>query len=94
MSTAVGNRRTRVQPPAAEATVVLGRGDVDVATWPLETGGRCDLEVVDELARMALGARRLGCSLRLRNAGAQLSGLLDLVGLGELITPVARHPTL
>ena len=74
--------------------MVLARGDVDVATWPLETRGRYDLEVVDELARMALGARRLGCSLRVRNAGAQLSGLLDLVGLGDVITAAPRRPPL
>jgi len=60
MSTAAGARRTRVQRGPAEATVVLSRGDFEVATWPLEVGGRPCLAVVDELARMALGARRLG----------------------------------
>ena len=73
--------------------MVLARGDVDLATWPLETAGRCELDVVDELARMALGARRLGCSLRLRDAGTPLSELLDFVGLGDVIIAAPRHST-
>jgi anti-anti-sigma regulatory factor len=43
-----------------------------------------DLAAVDALARLRLTARRLGCPIRLRNAGLELRALLDLVGLGEV----------
>ncbi len=68
---------------APDATVVLVRGDVEVATWTLGDCGRPDLDVVDELARLALTARRMGCSILLRHVGDQLSQLLDLVGLRQ-----------
>ena len=42
---------------------------------------RIDLEVVDELARVQLAARRIGCSIRLRDVREDLVELLDLVGL-------------
>ena len=63
------------------AIVVLARGGTEVASWPLLLDGGPDLEVVDELARLQLAARRLGCSIRLRDLGEELSQLLDLVGL-------------
>ncbi len=69
--------------------VVLVRGDVEVASWPLASGGRPDLAVVDELARWQLAARRLGCAIQLRAAGAELVELLELVGLGAVVTGVA-----
>lgn len=63
--------------------VVLVRGEAEVASWPLRS---CpNLELVDHLARLQLTARRLGCSIRLVNAGAALSELLDLVGLTEVL---------
>jgi hypothetical protein len=66
------------------ALVVLVCGDVEVASWPLAGLDRADLAVVNELARLQLAARRLGCSIRLRAACTELCELLDLVGLGEL----------
>jgi hypothetical protein len=68
--------------------VVLVRDGVEVASWPL--AGRCapDLEVVDELAWLQLAARRLGCSIRLRRACPELWGLLELVGLAEVVPGV------
>jgi len=65
-------------------TVVLRRGDADVASWPLP-GGRPDMAVVDQLARLQLEARRLGCSIQLRNACAGLVELLELSGLDVVI---------
>lgn len=65
--------------------VLLVRGDADVASWPLTGWGRPDLSVVDELARLQLAARRLGCSIRLRGSRRELLELLDLVGLGEVV---------
>jgi hypothetical protein len=68
------------------AVVVLVRGGAELASWPLAQGEYLDLAVVERLARWQLAARRLGCSIQLRGACAQLAGLLDLVGLGELVT--------
>jgi hypothetical protein len=62
--------------------VVLTRGPAEVASWPLARGCRPDLAVVDELARLSLAARRLGCSIWLRDACEELAELLELVGLG------------
>jgi hypothetical protein len=68
------------------ARVVLSRGDIEVASWPLTTGDRLDLRLVDDLARLHLAAERLGCSLRLRDVCVELSELLDLVGLRAVLT--------
>jgi hypothetical protein len=66
--------------------LVLVRGDVELAGWPLAQWDRPDLAVVSQLARCQLAARRLGCSIRLRGACAELVELLDLAGLGELVS--------
>jgi hypothetical protein len=71
-----------------DAVVVLARGDTDVASWPLVGCGRPDLALVDGLARLQLAAQHLGCSIRLREAGAELVELLDLCGLGEALLRV------
>lgn len=63
-------------------TVVLRRGNEELTSWPLPWRRPVGLEVVDELARLQLHARRLGCSVRLRGAGPELMELLALVGLG------------
>lgn len=56
-------------------TVVVGR----------MVGRRPDLALLDALARLQLAARRLGCSIRLRNPCPELCELLDLVGLADLL---------
>ena len=48
-----------------------------------------DLGLVGALARLALVTRRHGCPLRVRGAGPDLIGLVDLLGLGEVL-PVGR----
>jgi hypothetical protein len=63
------------------ATVVLVRGQSELASWPLIGVGRPDLSVVDALARMQLAARRAGCAIRVRDACTELSELLGLCGL-------------
>jgi hypothetical protein len=68
------------------AWLVLVRGDAELARWSLAQWDRPDLAVVDQLARRQLAARRLDCSIRLWGACAELVELLDLVGLGELVT--------
>jgi ABC-type transporter Mla MlaB component len=65
--------------------VVLVRGGAEVACWPLWGCGRPDLATVDVLARLQLAARRLGCSIGLRDASVELLELLDLVGLGQAL---------
>ena len=66
--------------------VVLSRGDVEVTAWPVGAHNRGDLATVEELARLQLAARRIGCSIRLRDVCRELSELLELVGLGEVLT--------
>ena len=68
------------------AIVAICRGEAELASWPLARSGVCDLAAVDELARLLLAARRMGYSIRLRGACAGLMELLDLVGLGDLVT--------
>ncbi|MZE75516.1 STAS domain-containing protein [Streptomyces sp. SID5475] len=46
---------------------------------------RPDLATVEALARLRLTARRLGCRLRLRNAGPELRALLHLLGLDAVL---------
>lgn len=64
----------------SNAVVVVVRGDVEVVMGRL-VGLRSDLAVVEALARLQLAARRLGCSIRLRDPTEELCELLDLVGL-------------
>jgi hypothetical protein len=65
--------------------VVRAAGDVEVVSWPVTTGSGCDLAVVDALARLQLAARRWGCSIRLRGAEDEVLGLVDLLGLKEVL---------
>ncbi len=44
-----------------------------------------DLLTVDALARLQLGARRLGCDMRLEHAPPELRDLLSLLGLQEVV---------
>jgi len=66
-------------------TVVLRRGDRDVATWPLPVDDHVGIGVVDQLARLQLEARRLGCSIRVRNACRELVELIELAGLEDVV---------
>ncbi len=78
-------RPTDVPAQGARATIVLVRAGADVATWTFHAGARCDLAVVEALARLQLAARRFGGAIELRDVPAPLEELLDLVGLAELI---------
>jgi ABC-type transporter Mla MlaB component len=64
---------------------VLRRGDTEVAAWPLPMCDRADVGIVDQLARLQLEAKRLGCSIRLRNVCAELVELIEFAGLDLVI---------
>jgi hypothetical protein len=49
------------------------------------TAAHPDIGVVEALARLQLAARRLGCSIRLRDPSRELCDLLDLAGLADVI---------
>ncbi len=79
----------------AGAMIVLRASDGDeVASWPVDGAARPDVALVDALARLQLVARRLGCSIRLRHASADLLGLLDLLGLAHVVTDEEVGPDL
>jgi hypothetical protein len=50
-----------------------------------------DLALVDSLARLQLDARRRGGRLRLRNVTDELRGLLELVGLADVLAIEPRR---
>ena len=54
-----------------------------------------DLAMVEALARVQLSARRRGSQVRLTNVSARLRGLLELVGLADvLLIEAQRKPEL
>ena len=85
MSPGSRRRPSCVPRRGSEAIVVLARDDEELATWPLWWWGRPSLEAVDELARLQLIARNLGCSIRLRDPCVELCELLDFVGLRDVL---------
>lgn len=64
-----------------------------VTSWPLPVAGRVDMGLVEDLARLQLAARRLGCRIQLRHADPQLSDLLLLSGLADILPPDPPDPT-
>lgn len=68
--------------------VVLLRGDLELARWPLANGACPDVGLVGELARLQLTAMRMGCAIAVRDASPQLAGLLELTGLAGLLGQV------
>lgn len=63
--------------------LALGRG---CELLLCEVGGiDADAVAVDALARLALAARRSQCEVRLRGASPELLGLVELIGLGEVL---------
>ena len=70
---------------ALAEVILLGPGDVEVARWPLEHSDSVDLDLVDELARLALAVRSLGWSLRISGPREDLTGLLRFTGLSDAL---------
>ncbi len=85
MISSIRARHSFVVPADARAEVVLLCDDAEVASWPLVCVDGIDLSVVDELARLQLGARRGGCAIWLRHACPDLVELLRLVGLTDVL---------
>ena len=68
--------------------MVLVSGDTTMVCGVLPPDGGYDLSVVDELARLQLAARRLGCSIVLRGVGVELAELLNFAGLADVLPAV------
>lgn len=85
MNSLGGRRRSSVQRPEGDATVVLAVGGMEMASWTLVGSTRPDLAVIDSLARLALAARRLGGAVTVRGAGPELLALIDFVGLDDVV---------
>ena len=64
------------------ARVVVVREGAVLASWRIEDDARVDVGLVERLARVALVARRHGCTVELTDVSDELRGVLDLVGLG------------
>ena len=78
------------QDPAA-MVVLLAGGEIEVARWPLMVAGRVDLAVVEQLSRLQLAARRMGCSLQLHDMCDELTELLAFLGLAKAVTGVVAE---
>ena len=85
MTSVTPGRHRGVLPRETYALVVLLRAGEEVDVWPVEGMGPPDASVVDEIARLQLRARRMGCSIRLRAVSRELFELLDLLGLGDVV---------
>jgi hypothetical protein len=68
-----------------EATVVLSCAGVDVAIWAIRNWDQGDLAIVNTLARLQLLAHRIGCAIEVRDPCPELTGVLDLAGLAEVL---------
>ena len=88
----VGVRRhMNVVRHEGDAIVVFAVGGAELASWPLPNSSRPDLTVIDALAQLALGARRLGGEIGLRGAGPELLALIDFVGLADMLAPTPNQ---
>ena len=85
MNSLGGRRPSSVLRPEGDAIVVLAVGGTEVASWPLIGSSRPDLSVIDNLARLALMARRRGGAITVRGAGPQLLRLIHFVGLDDVL---------
>ncbi len=68
-----------------QAEVVLVRGGRELLLGRVGSGLRCDLDLVDRLARIQLAARRIGGAIVLRHPSTDLTELLALAGLDDLL---------
>jgi hypothetical protein len=74
----------------ADNVVLIVDADTDEVLGHVDAG-RPDLALVESLARLQLRARRRGERVRLCNVSDELRGLLELVGLDEVLAVEARR---
>src|SRR3954447_7221130 len=89
-----GERRlTAVEQDGSYATVVVTSGGVEVARWAMARPitGRLTMATVDEVARLVLSARRMGCVITLRDVAADVVELLELAGLVDVLPRELRR---
>jgi ABC-type transporter Mla MlaB component len=67
-----------------QVCAMLDVSGADVALCDV-SGVPADAVTVDALARLQLGARRHRCQVRLRNASAELLGLVAFMGLRDVL---------
>jgi ABC-type transporter Mla MlaB component len=67
------------------ARALMDRGPVDMVICDVGALTGPDGATIDALARLQLAARRRGCRVALRGAGADLLGLLALSGLSDIV---------
>jgi len=60
-------------------------GDTTIILCDLARLADADMATVDALARLALRARRMGCSVSLRDPSTEILELVGLAGLGEVL---------
>jgi hypothetical protein len=65
--------------------VVVRRDGVELIRWAVVVDDRPDLEVLDELARAALTARRAGDELYVEVRCPALDHLISLAGLDDVL---------
>jgi ABC-type transporter Mla MlaB component len=70
--------------------VLIVNADTDEVLGYVDAS-RPDLALVESLARMQLRARRRGERVRLRNVSDDLRGLLELVGLTDVLAVEAER---
>src|SRR5438874_9476653 len=71
----------------ARLQTALTESDAAVALCDMDASVEPDLVTIDALARLKLGARRIGCGFRLHGIPSQVHELLAFVGLDEVISP-------
>lgn len=69
----------------AQAEVVLVRRGREVLLGRVGSELCCDLDLVDRLAQIQLAARRMGGAIVIRHPSPDLTDLLALAGLGDLL---------
>ncbi len=74
------------QTPRAEVELVVG--ETRVSLGDVRPSVRCDLSLVDALARLQLHAGRMGWRIELVDASPDVHELLDLVGLTDVLAPL------
>jgi hypothetical protein len=80
-----GNRHTFVDRRQCETTAVVTSAGTEVARWEIRSRGGPDLGLVNTLARLQLLAHRMGCTIEVRDPCPDLTRLLDLAGLAEVL---------